>query len=230
MDEYPAHIGSNQHAVGSSQPQDYKRDFWGTENLRFIEPHLRMVKVARIARSLAGGRQCDLLDVGCGPAALAGLLPDNVRYHGIDIAIQQPAPNLVEMDILESPISFRGMKFDLVVAQGIFEYCGEYQSQKFAEIKELLKDDGKFVVTYMNFTHRKKRNYGPYSNVQSPEDFSRDLARDFVIGRSFPGAHNWNHSLPNRKILKIVQLHLNVNVPVLSPMLAVDHFYICSPR
>lgn len=70
----------------------YKREFWQTENLKFAAPHFRLVKVARLVRQLASGRRCDLLDVGCGPATLSRLMPVNVRYHGIDIAIQEAAP------------------------------------------------------------------------------------------------------------------------------------------
>ena len=94
-----------------AEPRYYKRDFWGTENLKFAEPHFRMRKVARTVRSVTRGRQCDLLDVGCGPATLAQLMPAGVRYHGIDIAIQEPAPNLIETDIIEAPIAFGGKTF-----------------------------------------------------------------------------------------------------------------------
>ena len=31
----------------------YKRDFWGTENLRFAEPHFRLRKMARVVRLVA---------------------------------------------------------------------------------------------------------------------------------------------------------------------------------
>src|SRR5579863_1853040 len=157
----------------------YKRDFWGAENLKYAEPHFRLRKVARTISRLTEGKQCDLLDLGCGPAALAHLLPANVHYHGIDIAIQHPAPNLVEMDILAQPISFRGQKFDVITAQGLFEYVGEYQERKLSEIADLLRDDGKFVVTYQNFAHRKHSIYRPYSNVQLPEDFRADLNNFF---------------------------------------------------
>ena len=51
------------------------------------------------------------------------------------------------MDLTESPISFRGKKFDIIVAQGLFEYLGNCQSQKFAEIAGLLNDGGTFIVT-----------------------------------------------------------------------------------
>jgi len=117
-----------------------------------------MRKVARTVRSVSRGRQCDLLDVGCGPATLAQLMPAGVRYHGIDIAIQEPAPNLIETDIIKAPIAFGGKTFDVIVAQGMFEYVGRFQSQKFAEIASLLNDGGKFIVTYQNFAHRHKEN------------------------------------------------------------------------
>ena len=106
-----------------------------------------MRKVARTVRIVTRGRQCDLLDVGCGPATLAQLMPAGVRYHGIDIAIQEPAPNLIETGIIKAPIAFGGKTFDVIVAQGMFECVGRFQSQKFAEIASLLNDGGRFIVT-----------------------------------------------------------------------------------
>lgn len=208
----------------------YKRDLWEVENLKLTDPHFRLRKVARVVDRVARGRPCDLLDLGCGPAALARLMPPGVRYHGIDIAIHEPAHNLIEMDILDEPISFRGKKFDVIVAQGIFEYLGMFQSQKLAEIASLLKEDGKFIVTYQNFTHRKPQIYRLYSNVQSPEDFRADLGRFFTIERCFAVSHNWNHGQPRRTLVKAAQAHLNIKVPVLSPLLAVDYLYVCSAR
>jgi SAM-dependent methyltransferase len=207
----------------------YKKDFWSAENLNYSTPHFRMRKVARTVSRLVGDRECDLLDVGCGPGTLQRLMPANVHYHGIDIAIPEPAENLLEVDILETSIGFRGMKFDLVVAQGMFEYVGEYQSQKFAEVAKVLKDDGKFVLTYQNFDHRQREIYWPYSNVQRPDDFRAELGRFFRIERSFPVSHNWNHSQPRRALMKMAQAYLDVNIPVISPILAVDYLYVCSP-
>jgi SAM-dependent methyltransferase len=227
MDERAAQGKGQSQADGAVRY--YKRDFWGTENLKYAEPHFRMRKVARVVSGAARGRECDLLDVGCGPGTLGRLMPPSVHYHGIDIAIPDPAPNLIEMDIIDSPINFRDMRFDLVVAQGMFEYVGEFQSQKFAEIRDLLKSDGKFILTYQNFAHRQQEIYWPYSNVQQPGDFRRDLSRFFKIERSFPVSHNWSHSQPNRKFMKALQARRNINIPVLSALLAVDYFYICSP-
>jgi SAM-dependent methyltransferase len=152
-----------------------------------------------------------------------------VHYHGIDISIPEPAENLLEADILQAPIDFKGMKFDLVVAQGLFEYVGEYQSEKFAEIAAVLKDKGKFVLTYQNFDHRQREIYWPYSNVQRPVDFRMDLRRFFKIERRFAVAHNWNHGHPKRPLIAGLQEHLSIYVPVISPKLAIDYLYICSP-
>lgn len=207
----------------------YKKEFWSTENLKYQKPHFRMEKVARLIGRIARDRECDLLDVGCGPAALGRLMPSNVHYYGIDISIPEPAPNLLEADILQAPIGFRDMRFDLVVAQGLFEYLGEHQSQKLAEMAAVLKDDGKLIVTYQNFGHRQRQIYWPYSNVQNPTDFRRDLTRFFRVERWFAGAHNWTHAHPGRPLVRAPQTHLNVYVPIISPKLAIDYIYICSP-
>src|SRR5262245_7199315 len=79
----------------------YKRDFWSEENLKFTQPHFRLRKAARIINKMARGNECDLLDVGCGPATLMKLLDENIHYYGMDIAIQEPAQNLIEADFLE---------------------------------------------------------------------------------------------------------------------------------
>ena len=126
-----------------------------------------------IVPRLARDRECRPARRGVRAGHPGTLLQPNVHYHGIDISIPEPAENLLEADILEAPIDFRGMKFNLVVAQGLFEYVGEYQSQKFAEIAAVLKDDGKFVLTYQNFDHRQREIYWPYSNVQRSSTSAR---------------------------------------------------------
>ena len=113
-----------------------KKDFWSGENLRYSQPHFRMEKAALIVKRIAHGEERSLLDIGCGPATLARLLPGNIQYHGIDIAIHDPAPNLIEADLVGTPIRFNDQRFDIVIAQGFFEYVGDVQSQKFAEIAD----------------------------------------------------------------------------------------------
>jgi SAM-dependent methyltransferase len=208
----------------------YKKDFWSKENLNYSRPHYRMEKASRVIKRLAGGKNCTLLDVGCGPATLMSLLPANIQYYGIDIAIKEPAPNLIEADFLEAPIKFGDRRFDIIIAQGVFEYVGGFQSQKFAEIAELLEENGVFLVSYVNFDHRETDIYWPYSNVQPFNDFRRSLAEHFEIRRFFPTSHNWGHWEPSRKFIRAANMHINLYVPFISPVLAVEYFLICSPR
>ena len=210
-----------------SPAQLYKKDFWSKENQKFSEPWYRMEKSARLIARLAGGRECSLLDIGCGPAALMRLLPQNVDYYGIDIAIQEPAPNLIESDILKNPIRFGNRQFDIIIAQGVFEYLGDSHSQKFAEIAKILNGGGTFIVSYTNFRHRKPVVYHAFSNVVSLDQFRSDLARYFDIRRCFPFSHNWKHGQPARRFVKGVNMHVSANIPLISPVLAVEYFFIC---
>jgi SAM-dependent methyltransferase len=208
----------------------HKRDFWSLENLKYSQPHYRLEKSARIINRLARGSRRTLLDVGCGPATLMSVLAPNIQYYGIDIAIHDPAPNLIEADFLQTPIRFGDKRFDIVIAQGVFEYVGSFQAQKFAEIAGILNDAGVFIVSYVNFGHRTANIYFPYSNMQPIDDFRQSLARHFEIRRFFPTSHNWNHSEPGRKLVKAGNMHININVPVISRVLAVEYFFICSSR
>jgi SAM-dependent methyltransferase len=210
--------------------RDYGKDFWRTENLNFREPWYRLEKAVRLIDSLSKGRDCTLLDVGCGPATLMRMLPPNVRYYGIDIAIQDPASNLLEADVLETPIRFGDRRFDIVVAEGLFEYLGGVQSRKFSEIAQILNPGGIFLVTYTNFDHRRRVVSEPFTNVQSFDDFRESLTRHFTIERIIPEAHNWKHGQPNRRWLKALNMHLNRSIPVISRKLAVEYFFVCSLR
>lgn len=205
------------------------RDFWSKENLKFAQAHFRMEKAVRIINAMTQGREADLLDVGCGPGALMHLLGDNIHYYGIDIAIHDPAPNLLEADFLKTPIEFGGRMFDVVIAQGVFEYVGAFQSQKLSEISNLLTDNGKLIVSYWNFGHRDKRVYQHFNNIQPVRQFRAALTRYFSVDRSFPVGHNWRQHEPGRKSLGAAQMRVNINIPLISPALAVEYFFICSP-
>lgn len=208
----------------------YKRNFWIQENLNYAQPHFRLEKSARIINRIARGKECDLLDVGCGPAILANLLHKNIHYHGIDIAIHNPASNLVQADFLETPIKFGDKKFDIIVAQGVFEYVGSLQSQKFSEIRQLLKENGTFILSYVNFNHLHKWEYAVYNNIQLFDDFRNSLACYFHINRVFPTSHQWRHEEPERKLMKAIQMHINMKFPLISPVFAVEYFLICSSK
>ncbi len=222
-------VARNSENVRETAVRHYQRDFWSKENLKFSEPHYRMEKAARIINGFARDRERDLLDIGCGPAALRHLLPPSIHYYGIDMAIQEPAPYLGEANILETPIGFGDKHFDIVLAQGVFEYLPDVQSQKFAEIADILKPDGLFLVTYWNYSHRNTMVYHAHTNVQSLMVFRRDLERRFTVKRYFPASHNWHHGSPSMRFNKALNRHLNVNLPVISPLLAVEYFFVCSP-
>ena len=216
---------------GSGSTAHYStRDFWSKENLKFTKSHFRMEKAARLINTTARGKDYNLLDVGCGPATLMHLLDDNIHYHGIDIAIHVPAPNLIEVDFLKAPIKFGDTLFDIVLAQGVFEYVGTLQSQKLAEISKLLADNAKFILSYWNLGHRDKQVNPAFSNIQSYNQLRKGLARYFTIDHSFPVGYNWHQREPGRKLMKAAQMRANINVPFISPVLAVEYFFICSPR
>lgn len=206
-----------------------KRDFWMVENQRYGQVYFRLEKCARIVNQIAQQKDCDLLDVGCGPATLAKLLNKNIHYFGIDIAIHDPtSANLMEVDFVENEIAFCGQTFDLVVAAGVFEYMGKLQNQKFAEIQKILKKDGAFIVTYSNFQHiHSLTNYPPFNNIRSINDFSRELRKYFRIERSFGASYNWQFSEPRRRFVRAVQMPLMVNLPILSSKFAINYFFIC---
>jgi SAM-dependent methyltransferase len=208
----------------------HKRDLWIKENLNYAEPHFRLEKAARIINGIAGDKRCDFLDVGCGPATLMPLLQENIAYHGIDIAIHRPAGNLIQTDFLESPIGFGDKTFDIILAQGVFEYVGSFQAQKFCEIRGLLNKGGTFIVSYVNFNHIDRHVYSLYNNVQSLEEFYKALSRVFHVDRFFPTSHHWHHWEPTRPIMKKIHMHINMNIPFVSLLFAIEYFFICSPK
>ena len=220
--------GTVRHGDRVSDVQYYKKDFWKQENLKYSRAHYRMRKCARLVNRLAGNAECSLLDVGCGPATLSTLLSPGIEYFGIDIAIQCPAPNLAEYDFLKAPIGFASRRFDFIVAQGVFEYVGEHQEQKFAEIGELLNDNGLFIASYVNFDHRAKDIYWPYSNVRSFDDFHQSLRKYFRVRRYIPTSHNWRHNEPGKKLVSNPNMYINFHLPIISRVLAVEYFFVCS--
>ena len=222
--------GKSDRAECEPRPQYYKRDFWSEENLKYSGPHFRLRKSAMLINELSGEAECDLLDVGCGPATLQTLLRPNIRYYGIDIAIQGAADNLLEVDILESQIRFGDHKFGIVVAQGLFEYLGDQQRTKLAEISQIVEPNGTFLTSYVNFGHRRRNIYWPYSNIMPISDFKRELSEWFVIDRVVPTSHNWRHNEPSRRVIRSINMHLNARFPLITPKLAVEYFFICTPR
>lgn len=207
-----------------------RRNFWSKENLSYSKPNFRARKLARMIAEFSKGEPCDLLDIGCGPTALRQVVRPNVNYHGIDIAIHNPAPWLREVDLTRNPIAFDNKRFRFVVAMGLFEYMGKYQAWKFEEIRDILEPNGKFIMSYVNFGHFRRKIYDMYSNVQSIREMRSSLEQTFSVDRCFPECHHWRHKQPGKNALPGVQLRWERNVPLLSPLLAVEYFFICSRR
>jgi SAM-dependent methyltransferase len=206
------------------------KDFWGQEHHKFESPHFRLEKSARLINTMAPSGPCTLLDVGCARSSLKQLLNPNIDYFGIDISIDKPAPYLREVDILKNSIEFDGHHFDFVIAQGLFEYLGEAQEDKFREIAQILSPRGKFIVTYENFDHRRPSIYWAYTNVQKPAAFRESLEQLFIVERQLPTALNWSHSQPVRSLTKAMNTRFNLTIPVVTTKLAVEYFFVCSAR
>jgi len=207
-----------------------QKDYWVVQNLEYSEPSFRLHKCSRILKHLARGRECSLLDVGCGPGALRQVLSANIKYHGIDIAIQQPTPFMREIDFAKKPISFDGRSFDFICTLGVLEYMGTLQTQKFREIKSILNPGGKFITSYINFGHFRPLVWPNYNNVQSIKSMASSLSEVFKVERYFPASHHWRQKQPGKYALRGMQMHINFNIPVLSPALAVEYFFVCSHK
>ncbi len=211
--------------------QNYRdKNYWIVENAQYAEPSFRLRKCARLVNELAKDRTCTLLDVGCGPAALRELLDPNITYYGLDIAIHNPASYLREVDFAQNRIAFDQERFDFVVGMGVFEYMGERQKLKLQEISELLTDDGIFIMSYINFGHFRGKVWPNYNNVQRIEEMTRGVEEVFKVERRFPASHHWRQKQPGRNSLRPLQMLVNVNIPMISPALAVEYFFVCSKR
>lgn len=203
------------------------KERWFQKNLDYAEPNFRLRKCVRLLQDIMPGRRYDLLDVGCGPATLRTLLGSNVNYYGLDIAIHEPAPCLLETDLARTPISFKDKRFDIVVALGLFEYMGRYQDQKFLEISRILKRDGKFIMSYLNWRHFRKPAYPACNNIQPIADVTKSLQRVFHLEKCFPASHHWRFRQPGKNAGPI-QMHLDLNIPFVSSWLAIEYFFVCS--
>lgn len=208
----------------------YKRDFWIEENLGYAKPTFRTRRLARLVTKLLDGESCDLLDLGCGPAALRPLVGTNINYHGIDIAIHEPAPYLRELDFAKNVISYDDKRFRIVVAMGVFEYMGRRQAEKFAEIRRILETNGKFIMSYVNFQHYRRKIYPMYNNVQSIQEMRRSLEQTFSVDQCYPECHHWRHKQPGKNALPALQMKLERSIPLFSRLFAVEYFFVCSRR
>ena len=206
------------------------REYWIVENLEYVKPSFRLQKCARIINKLAKNKPCDLLDVGCGPAALRQVLSSNINYHGIDIALQRPASYLREIDFAKNEICFDQKHFDVITAFGVFEYMGLSQDRKFEEIRKILNPKGTFIMSYVNFGHYRRRIWPNYNNVQPIAEMRKSIESVFKIEEYFPASHHWRQKQPGKYAFPAIQKHLDYKIPLISRWLAVEYLFVCSHR
>lgn len=104
--------------------------------VRFLRPHLPHM-------------HGDVLDVGCGEMPFRSLLPEDVRYTGIDVKAaddfgMRRRPDIVEFDGLHIP--FPDARFDHILCTEVLEHA-ENPVGLIAEMRRVLKPGGTLVVT-----------------------------------------------------------------------------------
>jgi SAM-dependent methyltransferase len=118
--------------------------------------HPRLMMIGRFVDRLASSGS-KLLDVGCGPAALKKLLPDDIDYFGVDIsdglvAAHGDPSHFTVADLNTEPACFGGAQFDIVVCSGIFEYI-EHVEPFGSFLARKVAPDGHLVLSYTNRQH-----------------------------------------------------------------------------
>ena len=102
--------------------------YWNVRSPEFDAVHARLRLIGRLAAALHGVRS--VLDVGCGPAALRGVLPPAAEYFGVDVAstvieAQRDPAHFEVVNLDRSPRPFGGRRFDLLICSGVFEYVND---------------------------------------------------------------------------------------------------------
>ena len=77
---------------------------------------------------------------------------------------------------------------------------------------------------------KQKHIFEAFSNVQPVAAFRASLARYFTIEKCFPTSYNWHGGQPAKALLQAANMNVKANIPVIGPKLAVEYFFICSPR
>jgi len=94
-----------------------------------------------------------------------------------------------------SPIDFRGIRFDFVVAQGMFEYVGEHPVTEVRRDRRTPQRDGKFVSRTRTSTTA-TRGSTAVQHVQRPASFRATSHDSSSTGRS--RYRQLDHSQPRR--------------------------------
>jgi SAM-dependent methyltransferase len=166
-----------------SAPLTARAQYWNTRTRDFTQPHVRL----RLIRHLIDGlppRIRNILDVGCGGAALRPLLPGRLEYFGVDIAAdvinaQQDREHFQVADLETANQLFGGRTFDLVVCSGVCEYISNW-NRFMRLLQRSSAADGFLILTFTNRQHyseliQHKRSPDPHVNFISIQEMIASL-------------------------------------------------------
>lgn len=83
---------------------------------------------------------------------------------------------------------------------------------------------------YINFSHFRRRIYPAYNNIQSIPDMIKAILDAFQLAQVFPVSHHWRHKQSGKNALPRIQMHFDIDIPGISPWLAVEYFFTCKFR
>jgi SAM-dependent methyltransferase len=113
-------------------------------------------KFDRILQELSGSTEH--LDFGCGPGTLIGLLPEQTRAVGVDIAApqieyaRQHYPSKIFLTIKPGPLPFPDSSFSTVSCIEVVEHLSwETDISTLQELYRVLQPGGKLILTTPNY-------------------------------------------------------------------------------
>jgi len=104
-----------------------------------------------LTRELKPGAK--VLDVGCGDAAFAQMMPE-FEWYGVDMNIEKatvldPA-RVFSQNLMEPPYPFNDSTFDAIICSEVLEHLWDLRVVH-KEVKRLLKRDGTYYLSTPNF-------------------------------------------------------------------------------
>ncbi|MFN5183924.1 MAG: class I SAM-dependent methyltransferase [Bacteroidota bacterium] len=128
---------------------------WETDVTNYNKFHLRIRIIAKIINSLD---YVQVVDLGCATGTLRKLLKKQISYIGVDFIEPKNETDFIfykcDFNSQSLPFEIQGVK--LVVCSGLLEYVEDVDSF-LKNIRLLLGNNGKLIVSYFNFNHISRR-------------------------------------------------------------------------